>query len=159
MGPLELFDCTYDPSGVGAVRGCLLQTLNPYGVRDHDGGSVCAQQVLGCAPKVRQRVKVGVTITANAFLQFAKALSQSRQRLVKRTRALLESTPPGITNRRLIKSMSEGVATRPRPFKQQLICKAQFPALIDLPMPQKTHDCASVTFGFDRLRSNSAGGT
>ena len=114
---------------------------------------------LGCAPKVRQRVKVGVTITANAFLQFAKALSQSRQRLVKRTRALLESNPPGITNRRLIKSMSEGVATRPRPFKQQLICKAQFPDLIDLPMPQKTHDCAFVTFGFDRLRSNSAGGT
>ena len=32
--PLELFDRTYDPYGVGAVLGRLLQTLNPYGVRD-----------------------------------------------------------------------------------------------------------------------------
>ena len=31
-GALELFDRTYDPYGVGAVPGRLLQTFNPYGV-------------------------------------------------------------------------------------------------------------------------------
>ena len=114
---------------------------------------------LGCAPKVRQRVKVGSGFQANAVLQFAKRLSQSRQRLVKRKRALLESNPPGIINRRLIKPMSEGVAGRPRPLNQQLISQAWFEDLIDLLMPKKTHVCASATFDFDRLRSNSAGGT
>ena len=32
--PFELFDRTYDRSGVGAVGGCILQTLNPSGVRE-----------------------------------------------------------------------------------------------------------------------------
>ncbi|HEV8486664.1 MAG TPA: hypothetical protein VGV87_24170 [Blastocatellia bacterium] len=34
-GVAELFGYTYDPSGVGAVVGQLLQTLNPSGVRNH----------------------------------------------------------------------------------------------------------------------------
>lgn len=33
-GTLELFDRTYDPSGVGDFLGRRLQTLNPSGVRD-----------------------------------------------------------------------------------------------------------------------------
>ena len=101
---------------------------------------------------------MGSRIAAIASLQFAAPLLQSNRRLVKRKRALLESNPPGITNWRLIKSMSEGVATRPRPFKPWSNSKGRFGDLIDLPMPKKTHARAFATFRFDRFRSNSAGG-
>jgi hypothetical protein len=54
-------------------------------------------------------------------LQFAAPLLQSCRRLVKRKRALLESNPPGITNWRLIITMSEGVAISSRPLAFQVI--------------------------------------
>ena len=83
---------------------------------------------MGCTPKVRQRVKVGVHNPANALLQFAAPLLQSSARLAKRKRALLESNPPGIANWRLISTMSEGVATGSRPFTLEII-------LMSFPMP------------------------
>ncbi|HKZ79116.1 MAG TPA: hypothetical protein VJ124_12500 [Pyrinomonadaceae bacterium] len=49
-------------------------------------------------------------------LGIARGFLQNRQRLAKRKRALLESNPPGIANWKLIKTMSEGVAAKSRPF-------------------------------------------
>jgi hypothetical protein len=88
---------------------------------NHDCLANGIQARLGVHPKSETQVKVGAHNLANAFLQFAATLLQSSRRLVKRTRALLESNPPGITNRRLISMMSEGVAARSRPLRNECL--------------------------------------
>ena len=66
------------------------------------------------------------------FFSFLTAqFSQNEQRLVKRKRALLESNPPGITNRELIKTMSAGVV----PAESGARPSFQLIGLIDSPMP------------------------
>jgi hypothetical protein len=73
-------------------------------------------------------------------LGMGRRFLQNAQWLAKRKRALLESNPPGITNRELIKTMSAGVAAKSRPLFFAFI------GLIDSPMPQKTHCFITLTF-------------
>jgi hypothetical protein len=72
-------------------------------------------------------------------LGMGRRFLQNAQWLAKRKREL-ESNPPGITNRELIKTMSAGVAAKSRPLSFPFI------GLIDSPMPQKTHCFITLTF-------------
>jgi len=77
---------------------------------------------------------------------------------------MLESNSPGISNRRLISTMSEGVAARSRPLVEQISFDQQtvdqsLIGLMRLLIPKKTHASTTKDFACNRrLCSNSAGG-
>ena len=102
------------------------------------------------APLKRDTELRGSRTGSKIVLAIDRSLLHNRPRSVKRKRAMLESNPPGIADRKLIETMS-----RERRHSPPLPHSFTFIGSKDFPMPKKTHALVTIKIDSDRACSSS----